>query len=123
MELPVKRRRALLASTPIEDSRPELLADDEQGAQFLPSRPLTGARGRPTGGGTRPSIRRSGHRWPLRDRLSAGSSPCPNHSRVAWRAGFERPPVSADPRRDAAHIFACGPLIPVPFLIPSNLSG
>jgi hypothetical protein len=43
-------------ATRSRNSRPELIADDEQGAQFLPSRPLTGARGRPSGGGTRPQV-------------------------------------------------------------------
>jgi len=32
--LPVKRRRAMLASTPPRNSRPELIADDGQGMYF-----------------------------------------------------------------------------------------
>src|SRR6266852_6792789 len=32
-------------ATRSRNSRPELIADDEQGAQFLPSRPWTGVRG------------------------------------------------------------------------------
>ena len=37
--MPVKRRRAMLASTPSRNSRPELIADDGQGV-FLPARPI-----------------------------------------------------------------------------------
>jgi len=38
----VKRKRALLASNPPRNSRPELIADDGQGA-FLPARPIAWA--------------------------------------------------------------------------------
>jgi hypothetical protein len=37
--VPVKRRRAMLASNPPRNSRPELIADDGQGA-FFPARPI-----------------------------------------------------------------------------------
>src|SRR5262249_29946524 len=50
----VKRRRALLASNPSRNSRPELIADDEKGVN-LPARSFTWARDRPTGGGTAPA--------------------------------------------------------------------
>src|SRR6266851_3756158 len=51
LRAPVKRRRAMLASNPIRNSRPELIADDEKDAA-LPTRSFTWARGRPAGGGT-----------------------------------------------------------------------
>jgi hypothetical protein len=35
----VKRRRAMLASNPLRNSQPELIADDGQGA-FFPARPI-----------------------------------------------------------------------------------
>ncbi len=38
--LPVKRRRAMLASTPSRNSQPELIADDGQG-MFFPACPIT----------------------------------------------------------------------------------
>jgi hypothetical protein len=37
--MPVKRRRALLASNPLRNSRPELIADDGQDVYF-PVRPI-----------------------------------------------------------------------------------
>jgi hypothetical protein len=37
--MPVKRKRAMLASNPSRNSRPELIADDGQGV-FLPARPI-----------------------------------------------------------------------------------
>ncbi len=39
LELPVKQRRALLASNPLRNSRPELIADDGQG-MFFPACPI-----------------------------------------------------------------------------------
>ena len=37
--MPVKRRRAMLASNPSRNSRSELIADDGEGV-FLPARPI-----------------------------------------------------------------------------------
>jgi hypothetical protein len=37
--MPVKRRRAMLASNPLRNSRPELIADDGQG-MFFPACPI-----------------------------------------------------------------------------------
>jgi hypothetical protein len=37
--MPVKRKRAMLASNPSRNSRPELIADEGQGV-FLPARPI-----------------------------------------------------------------------------------
>jgi hypothetical protein len=37
--MPVKRRRAMLASTPSRNSRPELIANDGQG-MFFPACPI-----------------------------------------------------------------------------------
>jgi len=42
LAMSVKRKRALLASNPPRNSRPELIADDGQGA-FLPARPIAWA--------------------------------------------------------------------------------
>jgi hypothetical protein len=43
---PVKRRRAMLASNPSRNSRPELIADDERGV-FSSGAPFSLARTRP----------------------------------------------------------------------------
>jgi hypothetical protein len=39
LTLPVKQRRAMLASTPLRNSRPELIANDGQG-MFFPACPI-----------------------------------------------------------------------------------
>jgi len=48
--VPVKRKRALVATNPPRDSRPELIADDEKSV-ILPARSSAQDRDRSAGGG------------------------------------------------------------------------